>query len=114
MALQKTITLPNGASGNYIRIGAYTWDRMTREASAHLMLHTSATHAAEHPEASLCLLAKLRLHGSKFDEYLANAVLAGEGVTVIGQLYAAAMSEPLIPGGGFTRAGLDLSDAVNV
>lgn len=114
MALQKSITLPTGATGNYIRIGAYTWDRMTREASAHLVLHTSAAQAAARPDAPLCIIAKVRLAGAKFDAYLGNSILSDAGVNVLRKLYEAAKSEPLQPGGGLTRGELSLSDAADV
>lgn len=116
MALQKTIALPNGAAGNYIRVGAYTWDRVTREASAHLLLYASAAYADSAPKSPLCLIAKVRLFGDKFDEYLSTAALdalvdAGPD-PVRDQLYAAAKAEPLIPGGELTA--LSLADAVDV
>lgn len=112
MALQKSITLPNGAAGNYVRVGPYTWDPIAKESSAHLLLFVSAAQRTANPTASLCLIAKLRLIGAKFDQYLANSVLDGETVTVLGQLYAAAKLEPLVAGGGLTD--VDLSDATNV
>lgn len=107
MALTKSITLPNGAAGNYIRLSACTWDRTTREASAHLHLFLSSAQAAAAPSNPLCLLAKLRLTGAKFDTYLSHAAL--EGTTVAAQIYTAALVEPLNPGAGLTS--LDLSDA---
>lgn len=107
MALQKSIALPNGATGSYIRIGAYTWDRQTNEASAHLMLHTDAAFAESAPNSPLCLIAKLRLNGSKFLQYLGNDALSVEGVTVLGQLYSAAKVEPLLAGAGLTTIALD-------
>ncbi len=113
MALKKPIKLPNGATGDYIQVGAYSWDRMTKEASAHLVLFASKKQASANPEAPLCLLAKLRLTGAKFDEYLSNEVLEGGGATVIRQLYAAAKVEPLRPGGGITVAELTLADATD-
>ena len=112
MALQKTITLPNGASGSYIRVGAYTWDRQTNEASAHFMLHTDAAFAESAPGSPLCLIAKLRLQGDKFIQYLGNDALAVDGVTVLGQFYAAAKIEPLLAGAGFTS--ISLADAQDV
>lgn len=114
MALQKSITLPNGVTGNYIRIGAHLWDRSTKEASCRLFLFTSAAYAASRPDQPLCLLAVIRLRGAKFDHYLSNTALAGQGVTVLGQCYAAAKAEPLLPGGGLSRAELSLADAVDV
>jgi hypothetical protein len=114
MALKKKITLPSGASGDYISVGAYTWDQITREASAHLMLHASAAQAAARPDAPLCLIAKVRLSGDKFDEYLGKKVLVSKGVTALGQIYEAAKAEELIPGGGLTRDELSLRDAADV
>ena len=110
MALQKTITLPNGASGNYIRLGAYTWDRVSRECSAHLLLFTTAAQASSYPSAPLCLIAKLRLTGAKFDEYLGNSAL--EEATAAAQIYAAAKAETLLAGAGLTS--VVLADATNV
>lgn len=118
MALQKVIALPNGSSGNYIRFGAYSWDDLAKEASAHLLLYVSEAQRIAAPRAPLCLLAKLRLSGDKFDEYLSTAVLEGLGDPgpdpVRDQLYQAAQAEPLVPGGGLTAAQIDLSDAVDV
>jgi hypothetical protein len=111
MALQKNINLPNSTGGNYIRLGAYRWDRITRECSAHFQLFVSAAAAEAAPKSPICLIGVLRLSGAKFDEYLSNRVLEGEGVTVASQLYLAAKSEPVIAGGEL--ATVDLSDAVN-
>jgi len=112
MALSKTITLPNGAAGNYIRLGSYSWDRLTREASAAFLLHTSQALAAAAPSAPLCLIAVLRLNGAKFDAYLSNAALEREGKTVVEAFYDAAKVEPLIAGGELTS--ISLADAANV
>ena len=112
MALQQTIALSNGQTGNYIRVGSYLWDPITRQASANLLLYTSAAFRESAPSDPVCLIAKLRLVGDKFDEYLANSVLNGLTDTVVAQLYAAAKAEALIPGGGLTS--LDLSGAVEV
>lgn len=112
MAFQKTTTLPNTAAGNYIRLSAYRWDRLTREASAQFLLFATEAAADAQPKSPLCLVAVLRLEGAKFDEYLSNAALAVEGVTVAGQLYEAAKAETLIAGGGLTE--VDLSDATDV
>lgn len=119
MALQKTFTLPNNQNGSYIRIGAYRWDRVAKEASAELLLYTDATFAAKAAAQPICLIARLRLVDAKFDQYLANSVLDGQSVTVVGQLYLAAKNEPLKSGAGLPNAALglpavDLSDAANV
>ena len=112
MALQKTFTLPNGASGNYVRVGTFALDRLTREASIQFMLHGSAALAESAPDQPLCMIAKLRLGAGKFDEYLADDVLAGVDGNVMAQFYAAAKVEQLIAGGGLTA--VDLSDAEDV
>ena len=116
MALEKSITLPNGASGNYIRVSFYRWDRDAKEASAHLMLYGSAALATSAPASPLCLIAKLRLGGAKFDEYLGAAALAALAAPgpdpVRDQLYAAAKAEPLLAGGGLTT--VSLADAEDV
>ena len=116
MALQKIIALPNSASGNYIKVGAFTWDVLTRESSCHLMLFASAAAAASAPAAPLAMIGKLRLNGAKFDQYLSTAALAAlpsPGPDPIrDQLYAAAKAEPLVPGAGLTA--IDLSDATDV
>lgn len=118
MALQKSITIENGATGDYIRIGLAPIDWMTREASVHFMLYASEAWRAAHPEAPLCLIAKLRLEGAKFEEWLGEAALAAlvdpGADPVRDQLYAAAKVEPLQPGGGLRIDELDLSDAVDL
>ncbi len=112
MALQKSITLSNGSTGNYIRMGPYLWDPMAHYASAQLFLFTSHAFAESAPDSPLCMIAKLRLEGGKFDQYLANSILDADGVTVVGQLYIATRAEPLLAGAGFTA--IDLSDAIEV
>lgn len=114
MALQKSITLPNGSTGNYIRLGTYVVDRLSREASAQFMIHGSAALAESAPDSPLCMIAKLRLNGAKFDEYLSSEALAAVGQNIVEQLYVAAKAEPLLAGGGLTQAQLDLSDATDV
>lgn len=116
MALEKTFNLPNGATGNYVRIGMHTWDGLAKEASAHLVLHTSAAQRAANPSAHLGLVAKLRLTGQKFDDYLSTTALralesAGPD-PIRDQLYAAAKTESLVAGSGLTS--VDLSDADDV
>lgn len=118
MALQKSITLPNGSVGNYIRLTQIAYDRTTKEASACLMLFTSAAYAASAPDQPLGQIAKLRLQGAKFDEYLSTAALAAMPTPgpdpMRTALYNAAQAEPILPGMGFTRAALTLSDASRV
>lgn len=102
MAFQKTITLPDGRSGDYIRLGKISWDRdvAPREVTACFALFTSDLHAAAadtgDASAITTKLAKLTLRGAKFDEYLATPVLAGvlADDPFRAQLYAAAKAEP--------------------
>ncbi len=117
MALQKTITLPSTATGNYIRLGSHLWDNVAKRASAHFDLYASAEAAAASPGYPLRQdIAVLRLVGPKFDAYLSTAALAALSSPgpdpVRGQLYAAAKAEPLIPGGDLTS--LSLADAIDV
>jgi hypothetical protein len=113
MALQQTINLPSGTTGDYVRLTAYRWDRNTRELSAHFQLWLDQTHAAA-DAASLGLIAMLRLSGDSFDRYLAPSVLAQSGITVAGQLYRAAKTEPIIPGAGLKKSDLSFATANDV
>ena len=110
MALQKTIALPSGVSGNYIRLTSYRWDRSTLEASAIFALYLDAAHASGGSEYLVPVIAKLRLSGAKFTEYLGSAALAENEIAA--QLYAAAKAETLLAGGGLTS--VVLGDALNV
>ncbi|PTX95779.1 hypothetical protein [Opitutus sp. ER46] len=117
MALQKSITLPNGATGDYIHISEYARDVDNRYVSCHLNLFTSAAHYASQPapKQPICLIAKLRLSGAKYDAYLSTAALAAVADTedaVRAQLYVAAKVEPLIAGGGLQS--ISLVDALDV
>lgn len=107
MALQSSVTLSNGVSGNYIRITGFWWDRLAKEASAHFCLYASQSYANSAPDMPLCLVAKLRLNGDKFDQYLSSdalAALENPGQDPIrDQLYSASKVEALQPGGGLTR-----------
>lgn len=112
MPLQKTIILPDGTSGDFIRLGDFALNRDTREATATFRLYLSAAQYAAAPGAAMKqVIAKLRLNGDRFDAYLADDVLEGE-VTLVGQLYVAAKAEPLLAGGGLTA--LSLADAIDV
>lgn len=93
MALQKTLTLPSGVAGNYSRLITYRWDRATREAVALFALYLDAAAASSGKQPLTPWIAKLRLNGAKFDQYLSNATL--EDHDVIAQLYAAAKAEPV-------------------
>lgn len=94
MAFQKTVTLPSGVSGNYHRLITYRWDRSTRDAVALFAVYVDYNAAMAGKQPLTPFVAKLRLTGVKFDEYLANSVL--ENNDVIAQLYVAAEHEPVI------------------
>lgn len=94
MAFQKQFTLASGVSGNYSRLITYRWDRATREAVALFALFVDAAAAQSGKQSLTPFIAKLRLTGDKFDEYLGNAALADHDV--IAQLYVAAKAEPVI------------------
>jgi hypothetical protein len=118
MALQKTITLPNTTSGNYIVLTEFAADYFARALSAHFYLFASAAAREAAPSASLGLLCKLRLAGDKFDEWLSTAALDALDTDTPDrlrhQIYQAAKSEPLSPGLGLRVDQLDLSDALDV
>ena len=110
MALQKTIALPSGVSGNYIRLTSYRYDRSTLEASAIFALYLDAAHAQDGADYLVPVIAKLRLSDATFTQYLGAAALADHQVAA--QLYAAAKVETLLAGGGLTSVTLD--DAIDV
>lgn len=93
MAFQKTLILPSGVSGNYSRISSFSWDRSVREASATFALYVDAAAASSGKAALVPVIAKLRLSGAKFDQYLGNSTLVGQDI--LGQLYLAAKAEPV-------------------
>jgi hypothetical protein len=104
MALQLPVTLPNGAEGNYIRIGVYEWNREQRSAYAQLALFKDAAQAAAAPRFPLAVVAILNLRNEAFDEYFSAAALAaaaGSGLAgadlIRFQLYKAAKEKPLAP-----------------
>ena len=97
MAFNKTFTYPNGLSGNYVQIGGYRHDRRTRSASFHFDLFASAAHATAAPTSAIRpIIAKLRLEGAKFDEWVSNEALASAGQTLLQRAYAAARVEPML------------------
>ena len=110
MALKKTIALPSGISGDYIRLTAFRWDRSTTEATANFALYLDAAHAQDGSDYLVPVIAKLRLSGAKFTQYLSAAALADHQVAE--QLYAAAKLETLLAGGGLTS--VTLADALDV
>jgi hypothetical protein len=118
MALQKTITLPNSTAGNYIMLDGRMEEKLNRQLSAHFLLYVTAAARASAPESPLGLVAKLRLDGDKYDEYLSEAAIAAVTAETDDkrtyQIYRAAKLEPLQPGLGLRVDQLDLSDAADV
>jgi hypothetical protein len=95
MAFQKSLTHPaTKASGEYVALVSYRWDRSTREASALFGLFKDAAHAAEPNAVPCAMVAKLRLDGDAFTRYFGAGVTDRERIA--SQLYAAAKVEPVI------------------
>lgn len=98
MAFQKTLTR-RGVPGNYIKIRLAPADYSAKEISVHFALYYSAEAAVTDPAQPLDeTVAKLRLKGAKFDEYLSTAALAVREADdpFRAALYAAAKVEPVI------------------
>ena len=113
MALQKTISLPNGTAGAYIKLAFFRWDDIRKESSAHFHLYaTNAARLSAPLDPLKDSIVKLRLDGAKFDEYFSGAALIAARSTIVGQFYTALKAEGGIAGGGLTS--LDLSDAADV
>lgn len=100
MALQLPITLPNGAEGNYVRIGVFEWNREQRSAYVQLALFKDAAQAAAAPKYPLAVVGILNLRDDKFDLYLSNAAIAAADGDILSQLYKAAKEQPLSPVNG--------------
>jgi hypothetical protein len=113
MALSKSITLPNGIVGSYIRVAdSFELNRRERTLTAHVTLFTDAAHAATLPNYPLAVVGLVQLSGAKFDEYVGRDALAQAGGNVVARLYVAAKVEALRPLGGLSA--LDVSDASDV
>lgn len=120
MALQKTITLPSGAVGNYIRIGSFFWDRDGSALSVHFNLYADAAHAKSASGAKPAVLAesfaRMRLSastpsaGSTPTAPATQWALVEPGKIAESAIYAAAKTEPAI-----CDLGADiLHDAIDV
>lgn len=114
MALQKSITLPNGATGNYIRVGdTVEIHRRLKRAEAHVTLFLNEAQANANPDYGLGVIGLLNLQGDKFDLYLGkDALTRTYGGDISRALYAAAKTEVIRP----TPLGLQvqpLKDAVD-
>jgi hypothetical protein len=112
MALQKSITLPNGITGNYIRVGdSYEMNRREESVTAHVTLFFDAAHAARLPEYPLAVIALVELSEAEFDQYLGRDALATAGGNVVAQLYGAAK---IIKVRSLIGTEIDLTDAADV
>ncbi len=108
MALQKTIKLPGGATGNYIRVASFGWDPEGGVFSAHFLLFADeatakpadGTKGVPLTPVSFC---RLRLSGAQF-------ALLGRGKVTEAAIYALAKTQPLICDLGPTI----LADAIDV
>jgi ketopantoate hydroxymethyltransferase len=112
MALQKSITLPNGISGNYIRVGdSYEMNRREESVTAHVTLFLDAAHAQARPDLPLAVIALVQLLDAEFDSYLGRDALATAAGNVVAQLYAAAKSVKVR---SLVEQEIDLTDAADV
>jgi hypothetical protein len=112
MALQKSITLANGISGSYIRVGdSYEMNRREKSLTAHVTLFLDAAHAQARPDLPLAVIALVQLLDAEFEEYLGRDALATAGGNVVAQLYAATKSVPIR---SLVEQEIDLSDAADV
>ena len=91
MAIKKTFNLSTGATGDYVRLGAFTISYITRECRAEFVLYQSADNRAQKPSAIHGVIATLQLTGDVFDKYLSDAAL--RGTSTAAQLYRALCDE---------------------
>jgi hypothetical protein len=94
MALKLSITLPNGATGNYLRLTSVEWDRNLGSALGYLALYLNAAQAASAPAYPLGLVAQLNVRDDVFAQYLSNSALNGANDRLLAQMYAIAKNEP--------------------
>lgn len=94
MALQLSITLPNGAAGNYLRLVNLEWDRNLTSAMGYLALYLSKAQADVAPAYPLALVAQINVRGPVFEQYLSNAALAQAGHNLLAQIYDIAKTQP--------------------
>ena len=113
MALSKSITLPNGISGNYIRVAdSFELNRRQGIVTAHVALFADEAHAATLPNYPLAVIGLVELSGEKFTQYLGRDAVAAASGNIVGQLYLAAKVETVRALGPLTE--LSLSDALDV
>jgi hypothetical protein len=113
MALFKSITLPNGIGGNYIRVAdSFELNRRNETVTAHVSLFKDESHAMTLPNYPLAVIGLVELNSEKFNQYLGRDALLAAGGNIVGQLYLAAKSETVRALGPLTE--LSLSDASDV
>lgn len=108
MALQKSITFPNGNTGSYIMLSNYKVSKLVKEAAAHFVIYFDAAKRAAMPANPVDTIAQLNLSGNKFDLYFSGSE------DIRAQFYAAAKVEPLFAGGGIANKDLSFADAADV
>ena len=92
MALQKFIQLPNGATGNYVRLVVAHVDYMVKEATYKFSLYTSQNHRRSNPQEPLVsVYSQFKVNGDRFDRYFGSANMSG--MDHVFQGYLAAQSE---------------------
>ncbi len=106
MALQKTITLPSGATGSYIRAAGQRYDPILKEFSCFVLLYTSEAHRIANEHQPLATIGKLRVTGDDFTTYLAPSVYDLE------QVYVALKALPLTSGLGMPEDILHDAESV--
>lgn len=116
MAIQKSITLSTGDTGEYHVITFVSLDIANKHVSAHFSLYkNAAVRANVGVTPQRAIIAKLRLSGSTFDKYLSGAAVSTSS-NHIRQLYLAARAEPGCVVSDYNTADNPLfgSDAVDV
>jgi hypothetical protein len=91
MALKKSLTLRSGQTVEYFRVTSFRWDRGTREASAIFAAYKDAEAAQGGADPTLGVIAKLRLTGAAFDQYLSPST-----TDPVAQIYTAAVACPVV------------------
>ena len=114
MAIQKSVNLSTGDTGEYHVISFVWLDIANRHVSAHFSLFKNAQVKANGGTAQRPIVAKIRLSGPTFDKYLSGTAMGNSNH--IRQLYLAARNEPqcIVSDYNSPDAPLFGSDAVDV
>ncbi|MBM3366356.1 MAG: hypothetical protein FJY48_11740 [Betaproteobacteria bacterium] len=94
MALKLSITLQNGASGDYLRLVNVEWDRNLNSALAYLALYLNKAQADAAPAHPLALVAQINVRAPVFHQHLSNAALAATNHNLLAQIYEIAKTQP--------------------